>query len=220
MFSRSSSVLCTVYVSTSVPSLLTSFRSSVADSLVHSFPDTAYNRTSFYLMSTSKKSLEGAHFLFQVQMTHPYSTLLYPTLPYPTLLYPILHYPTLPSSHTSTQTLNSFHPLDQALLLCQKAVDSLDFRQHSGTHPTLGIIDNIVFSPMGEESIESTTGMLLPSSYLLFYVLYFDILIVIIIYIYIYICKLVHPSRYCTIFCGEVAWEYKSTYLLLRCSFY
>lgn len=99
-------MFCIVYVSIFVLSLFISFRSSVADSLVHSFPDTAYNRTSFYLMSTSKKSLE-----------------------------------------------------DQALLLCQKVVDFLDFRQHSGTHPTLGIIDNIVFSPMGEESIESTADI-------------------------------------------------------------
>ena len=49
-------------------------------------------------------------------------------------------------------------PIDQALLLCQQAVSSLDFRYHSGTHPTLGIIDNIVFSPIGEESIENTVG--------------------------------------------------------------
>ena len=53
----------------------------------------------------------------------PYPTLPYPTLPYPTLLCPILPYPTLSSSHTSTQTLNSFHPLDCAVTL-SKAVDS------------------------------------------------------------------------------------------------
>ena len=63
MFTRSSSILCTVYVSTSVPSLLTSFRSLVADSLVHSFPDTTYNRTSFYLMSTCKRNLEGKYLI-------------------------------------------------------------------------------------------------------------------------------------------------------------
>ena len=129
MFTRSSSVLCTVYVSTSVPSLLTSFQSLVADSLVHSFPDPAYNRTSFYLMSTCKSNLEGMR-------------------------------SNITSHIQSCFLIACFFPtIDQALLLCQQAVSSLDFRQHSGTHPTLGIIDNIVFSPMGEESIENTAGI-------------------------------------------------------------
>ena len=63
--------------------------------------------------------------------------------------------------HSSSLILipSFLHTTDQALLLCQQAVSSLDFRQHSGTHPTLGVIDNIVFSPMGKESIENTAGL-------------------------------------------------------------
>ena len=47
----------------------------------------------------------------------------------------------------------------------------LDFSQHRGTHPTLGVIDNIVFSPLGSETMDTAKGQSLrtslhfPSSY-------------------------------------------------------
>ena len=34
-----------------------------------------------------------------------------------------------------------------------KAISSMNFLDHHGTHPTLGIVDNIVFSPLGSESL-------------------------------------------------------------------
>jgi glutamate formiminotransferase len=49
--------------------------------------------------------------------------------------------------------------MDAALLLCKEAVAELDFRVHRGTHPTLGVIDNICFSPISGESLEDTAEL-------------------------------------------------------------
>jgi hypothetical protein len=42
---------------------------------------------------------------------------------------------------------------DSALRICEAAIADIDFSSHTGKHPTLGTVDNIVFSPLGEESI-------------------------------------------------------------------
>ena len=103
MASRLGTVLCTVYVSEAAKvGFINSLKSKVSSSLVHSFPDKEYNRTSFYLMSKSFSSLE-----------------------------------------------------DDAMLLCTEATLSLNYTDHLGTHPSLGVIDNIVFSPLGYEGIET-----------------------------------------------------------------
>lgn len=102
-FSQAGTVLCTVYVSdASRGAFISSLKALVGRSLVHSFPDLEYNRTSFYLMDSSGSRLQ-----------------------------------------------------DSALRICEAAISDIDFSAHTGKHPTLGTVDNIVFSPLGEESILS-----------------------------------------------------------------
>ena len=99
--------LCIVYVSEAVrSSIISRFSSLVSPCLVHSFVDSQYNRTGFYLMHPNKLSL-----------------------------------------------------VDNALLLCREAVAELDFQTHTGTHPTLGVIDNICFSPIADESLDETVEL-------------------------------------------------------------
>ena len=39
-----------------------------------------------------------------------------------------------------------------ALDVCDKAYELLDYSQHKGLHPTLGCVDHVSFSPLGNES--------------------------------------------------------------------
>jgi len=42
-----------------------------------------------------------------------------------------------------------------ALSLCRSATSELNYAEHVGTHPTLGSVDHICFSPLGDESLET-----------------------------------------------------------------
>ena len=106
-FSSSGTVLCTVYVSEAVrATVVSSLKAIVGRSLVHSFPDVEYNRTSFYLLDSSGARLQ-----------------------------------------------------ESALRLCEAAIGCVDFSSHSGTHPTLGTVDNIVFSPLGGETLSTARDL-------------------------------------------------------------
>ena len=45
--------------------------------------------------------------------------------------------------------------INRAVSLCCKAFDILDFREHSGSHPTLGSVDHVCFSPLQNTSSDS-----------------------------------------------------------------
>eukprot|EP01035_Chromulina_nebulosa_P037056 gene37056-49998_t len=104
---RKNSTLCIIYVSeASNTSNLDALKLSIAQkakgncSLLHSFRDVTYNRTSFFLAG----------------------------------------------NYTDVRA--------SALELCRAAFQLIDFRSHRGTHPTLGTVDNICFSPLGGESLD------------------------------------------------------------------
>lgn len=105
-----SGLVCIVYVSSSKTSLLSRLVEVAGRSLVHSFQDSTYNRTSFYLLQ-----------------------------PYPS------------SGHTSIAEI--------AWRVCNEALSQLDFTQHQGTHPTLGVVDHICFSPLGSTTIQEASTM-------------------------------------------------------------
>jgi len=47
------------------------------------------------------------------------------------------------------------HIADCALSLCETAISLLDYSQHTGMHPTLGTVDHISFSPLGDETTDT-----------------------------------------------------------------
>jgi glutamate formiminotransferase len=46
--------------------------------------------------------------------------------------------------------------LSPVVEFCTQAFDSIDFSVHNGTHPTLGAIDHISLSPIGDETMQNT----------------------------------------------------------------
>lgn len=100
--------LCIVYVSEALRRpVLTRLRESTSRGvkLVHSFEDPVYNRTSFYLTSSSETAL-----------------------------------------------------IDGALNLCSLAFEMIDFSQHLGSHPALGSVDHVCFSPLGLTAVDGNYG--------------------------------------------------------------
>lgn len=103
--------LCIVYVSEGVRSAVISRLQHIAATsspltlCAHSFVDEPYNRTSFYLLSRSRRALISA-----------------------------------------------------ALAVSRSAFEAVDFRLHRGTHPTLGAVDHVCFSPLGSGSVGDSSG--------------------------------------------------------------
>lgn len=101
--SRASTCLCIVYVSEGIRNaVINKLRDTAVSStnvlLAHSYQDSTYNRTSFFLLSD--KSVY---------------------------------------SH--------------ALKLCSEAYQMINFSDHSGTHPTLGVVDHVCFFPLGTSTL-------------------------------------------------------------------
>eukprot|EP01031_Cornospumella_fuschlensis_P026196 gene26196-31633_t len=86
--------VCIVYVSEALSNLiLDQLKATICTNCIHSFSDSVYNRTSFYLAG--------------------------PNL------------------------------VEKACLLCETAYELIDFQKHTGTHPSLGVVDHVCFSPLG-----------------------------------------------------------------------
>lgn len=124
-----SGVLCVVYVSTASQALVTRLSQLCGSSLVHSFR---------VLSST----------------------------------YPLLPYANPPQDATYNRT--SFYLLrdsapvgglltraveEVALELCSEAAARLDLREHAGTHPAVGVVDHICFSPLGAQEPSSVASL-------------------------------------------------------------
>lgn len=93
-----------MYVSSAVPAIISHLSSVCAHTmhdvtLAHSFVDTSYNRTSFFLVGKGSQ------------------------------------------------------PSKVAMALCTHASQVIDFSKHTGTHPTLGAVDHICFSPLGSQAL-------------------------------------------------------------------
>eukprot|EP01041_Mallomonas_annulata_P005432 gene5432-10896_t len=69
----------------------------------------------------------------------------------------------------STYNRTSFYLLgpknvDVALDLCSEAISSIDFSAHSGTHPTLGVVDHVCFFPLGTATLSDAKNSALSFS--------------------------------------------------------
>jgi glutamate formiminotransferase len=118
---KKNSTLCIIYVSeASNTSNLDALKLSIGScSLLHSFRDVTYNRTSFFLAGqypdVRASALELCRAAFQLLVINSSFSILF--------------------------------------IYCFSR-SRIDFRSHRGTHPTLGTVDNICFSPLGGESLD------------------------------------------------------------------
>ena len=67
-------------------------------------------------------------------------------------------------NRTSFYLLQSFPapPTDDSIAedawrICNEAISQIDFSLHSGSHPTLGVVDHICFSPIGDMTLQEAS---------------------------------------------------------------
>lgn len=56
------------------------------------------------------------------------------------------------------QSTESSHLTNAVLAMVKAAFDSIDFQQHTGTHPRLGVVDHICFHPLAEASLNQAAS--------------------------------------------------------------
>ncbi|KAJ1698454.1 hypothetical protein LUZ63_006966 [Rhynchospora breviuscula] len=63
-------------------------------------------------------------------------------------------------THSSTNSLLDTIPLQNAVIdMVKTALDMIDLRLHEGTHPRLGVVDHILFHPLGASTLDKTAEL-------------------------------------------------------------